>query len=88
MRKFPSSFRFDLDIVAHNVDGKRKILQYIGDHFFSNFDHFYSSFNLVSYWELKNIKNFEIGQKLTFLDYVFHYNYFFGGRISNFLPGM
>ena len=39
--------------------------------FFSIFDHFYSPFNPVFYCELKNIKIFEIGPKLTFLDDVF-----------------
>ena len=30
VRRFLSSFRFVLDIVAHNVDGKSKNLQYLG----------------------------------------------------------
>ena len=39
--------------------------------FFSIFYHSYSPFNPVFYCELKNIKIFEIGPKLTFLDDVF-----------------
>ena len=42
----------------------------------------------VFYLELKNVKIFKIEPKLTFLHNVFSWNYLFGGRISNFLPGM
>ena len=37
VRTFPSSFRFVFDIVAHNVVGKSKILQYVGVRSFSQF---------------------------------------------------
>ena len=56
--------------------------------FFSSFDQFYTPFNPVFYFELKNIKIFKIEPKLTFLHHVFLWNYIFGGRIPNFLPGM
>ena len=56
--------------------------------FFSNFDHFYSPFNSVFYLELKTIKIFKIEPKLMFLHDVFSWNYFFGGMIPNFLPGV
>ena len=87
VRTFPSSFRFVFDIVAHNVVGKKFTVRWRSN-YFSNFDHFYSQFNQVFYLELKNIKIFEIEPKLTFLHDVFSWNYFFGGRIPNFLPGM
>ena len=37
VRTFPSSFRCVFDIVAHNVAGKSKILQYVGVRSFSQF---------------------------------------------------
>ena len=37
VRRFPSTFRFVLDIVAHNVDGKSKNLQYVGVQIFFKF---------------------------------------------------
>ena len=37
VRTFPSSFRCVFDIVAHNVVGKSKILQYVGVRSFSQF---------------------------------------------------
>ena len=90
MRRFLRSFRFVPDIACGSQCGRQKqnFALHWRSNFFSNFDHFYSPFNPVFYCELKNIKIFEIGPKLTFLDDVFYWNYFFGGRISNFLPGM
>ena len=88
VRRFPPPFSLCPTLLVITWKANQKIAVRIRSNFFSNFDHFYSPFNPVFYFELKNIKIFKIEPKLTFLHDVFLWNYFFGESIPNFLPGM
>ena len=66
--------------------GQKKIFAlHSHSNFFSKFQCFSRSFNLVSHANFRNLKILEIGSKLRFLAMFFPSNYFLCGRVPSFL---
>ena len=80
VRTFPSSFRCVFDIVAHNVAGKSKILQYVGVWSFSQFLIIFVVHSIQFFIVSSKISKFlKLDQNYVFRQ-CFYWNYFFEGR--------